>query len=392
MNIFRADYNLGMSMVTVQSEGRSSSSEEDNNNGELRDQAKLYVDMWSVRMIGGDLVVEGCLLEHPYFVLNNAPFLTRRVVKVVSPRLVQDTTGQLYVLEGRFWPAESAFPTGLFPLLQPLWLTPQFVLDTFAGGFPGNWQEVRRAWVDFVARQEGRGEEYNRSHEDVGGEEFNRSGAVPTVPTAPTALLSGGKQGELTVALTPAKVGSHAAPGSKKRKILNQQRLEEETRPEIRRLEVITEGADDEMGQEKQSNTCQEPAKENIKKQAVNRTIIMDLAPRAAKKAVQNKIDDAMAVAASRVVGIRRSLRSKAGGKGQEVMCPKGILKKRAKVVKDSRIAQMGKKRGASSMNVDKEVAKDILGVGQEQEGKRQPRSCAMVARERWKSTMEEED
>ena len=102
--------------------------------------------------------MEGCLLVPPNFVLNNAPFLTRRVVKVVSPRVVQDATGQLYVLKGRFWLAKSAFP------LLSLRPTPQFVLDSFAGGFPGNWQEVRRAWVDFVVRQEGRRRQEEQAH------------------------------------------------------------------------------------------------------------------------------------------------------------------------------------------------------------------------------------
>ena len=359
----------------MQQYSSSSSDEEHNNVGGVQNQTNVYVDMWSVRIIAGDLLVKGKLLEPPNFVLNNSPFLTRRVVKAVTPRLVQDATGQLYVLEGRFWLAESAFPTGNLP--------PQFVLDSFAGGFPGNWQEVRRAWVDLVARQE--------------------------------------------------------------REVSTQRRLEEEPGPEVQGLEYITQDKDEEsMGQEKQSNTCQEPPNMKVKLHTVNYRVIriMDLSPRSAKKALHEKMNDAMTKAASRVgtsraankalqnklgnattkaaaasrVGMRRSplskmewrqssarklIRISQGGKKGNFFTGRqehvsnsalyeGVQKKRVMLIKENMAAQVVQRRGESSRMVVKKGAEYFVEFAQEQ--KRQSRSCAVQARERWNYTMEQDD
>ena len=68
----------------MQQYSSSSSDEEHNNAGGVQNQTNVYVDMWSVRIIAGGLLVKGKLLEPPNFVLNNSPFLTRRVVKAVT--------------------------------------------------------------------------------------------------------------------------------------------------------------------------------------------------------------------------------------------------------------------------------------------------------------------
>ena len=104
-------------------------------------------------MRDGYMFVEGNLLTPPVFHLAEAAHQSSRIVRQVKPRLVQDTKGGLYAVEGGLWFRESSCPG-----FCPLELTPWLILDRFSEGFPSNWTELGRNWVvDMERHMEGAG-------------------------------------------------------------------------------------------------------------------------------------------------------------------------------------------------------------------------------------------
>ena len=86
---------------------------------------RLYLEKWCVRLRGGEMYVEGHLLDK-HLALCPGIYGTSRICRVLEPCRLEGSSGREYILEGALFPRETEVEG-----FVSIDLTPQFVLDRY---------------------------------------------------------------------------------------------------------------------------------------------------------------------------------------------------------------------------------------------------------------------
>ena len=86
---------------------------------------RLYLEKWCVRLRGGEMYVEGHLLDK-HLALCPGIYSTSRICRVLEPCRLEGSSGREYILEGALFPRETEVED-----FVNIALTPQFVLDRY---------------------------------------------------------------------------------------------------------------------------------------------------------------------------------------------------------------------------------------------------------------------
>jgi len=117
---------------------------------ESKNEGRRYVDLWCVQLRGRHIYIEGNILSQDSgFSFDKMPYHSSKISSIKGPKLVAGASDREYVLEGKMVLRKTAFPD-TFPNSE--WM-PQFIFESFLGGFPENWAALRDSWALLVEKQ-----------------------------------------------------------------------------------------------------------------------------------------------------------------------------------------------------------------------------------------------